>query len=345
MTLPRLARVLDGIAERERLSGVVTIHREGKLLLDRAYGFANRSDSLPNTRETRFQVASGSKIFTSVAVCRLVEEGRFSFETRLSECLDVEFPRFHPEVTVHHLLTHTSGIPDYFDETGGADYEALWRDRPMYRMTRPRDFLDLFRDGAMQFEPGSRFAYNDAAFVLLAAIVEQHGGAPFPRFVEREVFARAGMKDSGYFRFDRLPPRTAFAYVEDESEGSWRANIYSVPILGGGDGGAYVTAPDMAAFWSALDAHELLGEEMTEALLRPRVRTSPTDRAGQYGYGVWIQEDAGGDLQYSVEGWDPGVAFLSSWQPKMRQAVTVALNVNRSVRSVFDSIVPVLGSI
>lgn len=344
MTSGEAIRILDELAARERLSGVVTVHREGKPLLGRAYGFANRSESTPNTLDTRFQIASGSKIFTAVAVCRLAETGHVSLDSRLSECLDVQLPRFHPEVTVHHLLTHTSGIPDYFDETEGGDYEALWRDRPMYRMTRPGDFLDLFRDKPMQFEPGARFTYNNAAFVLLAAIVEQHAGVPFPRFVEETVFAPAGMQDSGYFRFDRLPSRTAFSYLEDEETGAWRTNIYSVPILGGGDGGAYVTAPDMARFWTALSSHVLLEADSVAALLRAHAEVPGKVPTTRYGYGVWIREDPGGGPRYQVEGWDPGVAFLSTWEPETRQATTVALNVNRSVEAVFDSIRPVLGS-
>jgi CubicO group peptidase (beta-lactamase class C family) len=340
--LHHLQGVLDKLRDADRLSGVVTVHQGGRLIFGRAYGLANRSDSIANSLETRFQVASGSKIFTSVAICQLVQRGILSFHTRLKDCLDVEFPHFDPRVELHHLLTHTSGIPDYFVEEEGQDYEALWRDIPMYRMARPGDFLAMFQGGSMRFEPGAKFSYSDAAFVLLGLIIEQHTQTEFGEHVTRGVLLPAGMNDSGYFRLDSLPPRTADAHIEDELGESWRTNIYAVPVIGGGDGGAFVTAPDMMRFWTSLRGYRLLDESMTETLLRAHIEVKRDPCPTHYGYGVWIMEDPRGSPVHYVEGWDPGVAFLSASYPGKETVVTIARNSNRSVWHVFNRIRPVL---
>jgi CubicO group peptidase (beta-lactamase class C family) len=338
MDLKHLQGVLDELHEADRLSGVVTVHRGGRLRFGRPYGLANRSDSIANSLETRFQIASGSKIFTSVAICQLVQRGVLSFDKRLEDCLDVEFPHFDSRVTLHHLLTHTSGIPDYFVEEEGEDYEALWNDIPMYRMTRPGDFLPMFQGGSMRFEPGTRFSYSDAAFVLLGLIIEHHTHAEFAEHVTRSVLVPSGMSDSGYFRLDNLPPRTAAAYIKDEVRQSWRTNIYAVPVIGGGDGGAFVTASDMMKFWESLHGYKLLDEPRTETLLRAHVDVRSDPSPTHYGYGVWITRDSRESPVHYVEGWDPGVAFLSASYPDTETVATIAMNSNRSVWQVFDSI-------
>jgi CubicO group peptidase (beta-lactamase class C family) len=339
--IEQLNGTLDALGEPDPLSGVISLHHNGELVLGRTFGMANRSDSIPNTLETRFQVASGCKIFTSVAICQLIQRGVLAPDTKLDACLSYTFPYFDPGITIHHLLTHTSGMPDYFDEEGGEDFEALWKERPSYTMTRPRDFLSMFQNEKMMFKPGERFSYNGAGFILMGLIIEEHTQLAFSDYIKKSVFEPAGMVDSGYFSADHLPDRTAQAYIEDEN-GNWRSNIYSVPIVGGPDGGAYVTSPDMASFWSALYTHELLNEKITEVLLQPHVDAETQRWPTQYGYGVWITRDTRGARINCVEGWDPGVAFLSATYPGTGVVITIALNHNRSVWKIFEEIAPLL---
>lgn len=341
----RIQSAIDRLEETDRLSGVVALYLGGQLAFGQAYGLANRADGISNTLNTRFQVASGCKIFTSTAICQLVQRGAFSFETPLRDCLDIEFPHFDPEITVHHLLTHTSGIESYFDEEGGQEYEEIWRERPMYRMTRPRDFLPLFQDGGQRFSPGSRFSYNDAAFIILGLIVEQHAQTDFIGHVEGHVLRPCNMTRSGYYRLDRLPGETALAYIEDESGEEWRTNIYSVPVVGAPDGGAFVTVPDMTKFWLCLYSHRLLSGTMTETMLRAHVEVPDQQSPTHYGYGVWMTRCGRGSPIHYVEGWDPGVAFLSASYPEKDLVVTIARNSNRSVWRVFNEIAPILDAI
>ncbi|WP_394120798.1 serine hydrolase [Planococcus donghaensis] len=283
-----------------------------------ARGFANRADERPNAVDTRFGIASGSKLFTAIAVCQLVERGELALDDKLSELLPKTFPNF--EVTVHQLLTHTSGIPDYFDEQVMDDFEDLWKQHPMYLMQAASDFIPLFKDQPPMFEPGERFHYNNAGFIALGLIIERVTGKEFADVVEERIFAPAKMQNSGYFRLDRLPGQTALGYIEED--GVWRTNQYAVPIRGGADGGAYVTADDMANFWRSLMDGTLLAKEMVDKMLQ--IHASGED--GAYGYGIWIQQRKDDILKYHVMGYDPGVSFHSAFYPADGSMLTVLSN-------------------
>jgi CubicO group peptidase (beta-lactamase class C family) len=272
-----------------------------------------------------------------VAIAQQVDRGVLSYTSTLAECLDVEFQQFDPEITVHQLLTHTSGISSYFEEDIDDDYEALWREVPLYQVLSPADFLPLFQNKPMKFPPGARFDYNDGGYILLGLILEQAAGEPFIQYVEREIFRRAGMMESGYFSADQLPRDTALSYI-DEEDGSYRTNIFSVPIVGGSDGGAYISAADMTRFWRALRQGELLSEQSNHALFRAHVRTSEADEHGHYGHGVWLRDRQDGLGEAFVQGWDPGVAMISGVVTPGEMVITVLSNTNAPVWKVYQSL-------
>ncbi|MGG3744864.1 serine hydrolase domain-containing protein, partial [Paenibacillus chibensis] len=285
---------------------------------------ANRSERILNHPHTRFGIASGCKIFTSVAICQLVQDGKLSFNTCVKDCLDEPFPYFDSNITIHHLLTHSAGIPDYFDEEIMGDFEELWKDYPMYSMQSPKDFLPLFQNDRMKFSPGERFSYNNAGFILLGLVVEQIAGMGFSEYVEKNIFQRSGMLDSGYFRMDQLPERTAIGYIDGDQ--TWKTNMYSLPIKGGPDGGAFTTVHDLARFWDALFHYQLLSQEYTEILLTPHIHEE-----GQtyYGYGVWIRIVDDTIFKYFVMGSDPGVIMQSSIYAKNKIHAHIIGNINK----------------
>lgn len=295
-----------------------------------AKGLADRANERPNAVTTRFGIASGSKIFTAVVVCQLVEEGKFSFEDTLSGLLPETFPDF--EVTIHQLLTHTSGIPDYFDEQAMDNFEELWTRYPMYLMQTGADFLPLFQHEPMKFTPGERFHYNNAGFIALGLVVEKFTGQEFTAVVEERIFTRAEMDNSGYFRLDRLPAQAAFGYIEEGE--SWRTNQYAIPVKGGADGGAFVTANDMTKFWENLMDYTLLSEGMTKKLLTAHA----SGNEGAYGYGVWIEQEKGISVKYHVMGYDPGVEFHSAYYPSDGSVLTVLSNKGKDAYEVVELI-------
>lgn len=319
----------------EPFSGVVMVQERGHTVFAGAYGFAHRSEELPNTLATRFGTASVSKAFTAVAICQLVGRGLLTFDTPLTACVDVPFPSFDPAVTIHHLLTHTSGIPDYFDEDINDDYAALWDNLPVYRLRTPSDFRSLFQTKPMHFPPGTRFHYNNAGFVVLALVVEHVTGIPFHEYVTREVFQAGHMTASGYFMTDRLPANTAFGYIEDEGDHSWRTNIFAIPIIGGGDGGAYVTATDILMFWRGLHTYSFLSQELTHTLLTP---FSYANETYMHGYGIWMNALSNGNMKYFISGGDPGVDIRSTSYPDRDLQIVAISNTSHGAKAIARAI-------
>lgn len=324
----QLDPVISEEARRSGFSGVVQVSHKEQTLAAAAYGQANMTEERGNRVDTRFGIASGSKLFTAIAVCQLAEQGKLSFDSKALEILhELVFPLFDPEITVHELLTHNSGIPDYFDEETMEDFAALWNDTPMYTLRRPVDFLPMFAALPMKFSPGERFHYNNAGYIMLSLLIETVSGMKFTDYVEQHIFRPCEMQDSGYFSFDALPANTALGYI-DNGNGQHVSNIYSLPVVGGGDGGAFVTAADMQKLWTSLLEHKLLQPETTALLLTPHIHV---DEDTRYGYGVWISIRNGEILKYHIMGYDPGISFRSAVYPASGATFTALSNQSGDV--------------
>ncbi|MBN0038867.1 beta-lactamase family protein [Cellulosimicrobium cellulans] len=309
---------LRSAASADTFSGVVRIERDGDPLFERAYGVASRRWGAPVRTSTRFDVASVTKLFTAVAVLQQVGEGRLGLEDRIHDHVDLVGTTIPREVTIRHLLTHTSGIADDADEEAGESYEALWVDRPSYSVTRTADFLPGFVHKEPNFPPGEGCRYCNVGFVLAGLALEKVTGTTYREYVREHVFARAGMDRSGFFRMDEAEPDVAEGWepVRDGSDDGpvtgWRQNIYSYPPVGSPDGGAHVTARDLARFWAAVRGGELLPPDLTRTFLTPQVEhddgdTGETDEkdapeaeraAGvHYGFGLEFELLADGSVR------------------------------------------------
>lgn len=334
------ARV-DALAERSGFSGVVRLDLDGRTELATAHGLADRAHGIPMTVDTRLAVASGSKTFTALVVMALVERGRLALDARARELLGTDLPLVGDDVTVEHLLAHRSGIGDYMDED-----EEAFEDYPMpvsvHRLARTEDFLPLLDGHPPIFPAGERFGYCDAGYVVLALLAERATGSSYHDLVRELVTEPAGMVDTAFLRSDALPGDAAIGWVE--IDGQWRSNVFHLPVLGTGDGGAYTTLADVHRFWEALDAGRIVTPETVAAMTRVR---SVEEGKGQddptgYGLGFWLPtgRDAG---QLALEGCDAGVSFLSVHDPAIRSTYTVISTTTRGAWPLIDLLDPALG--
>lgn len=308
------------INNMKAFSGVIQIRNDEKVIYEKAYGFADISNERLNNINTRFGIASGAKLLTSIAVCKLVEQGKLKFDSLLKDYVD--FDNIDDNVTIRNLLTHTSGLPDYFDEEEISDFSELWNNNPMYMMKEPKDFIPLIKNHKTMFKSGEKFHYNNGAFVILAFIVEKISGIRFIDFVKENIFDVLEMNSSGYFSMDMLPKNCAYGYEED-SEGKLKTNIYSVPIIGGGDGGVFVTAHDISKLWKGLLNYKLLSKDITNELLTPQVYVNYDV---YYGYGIWMIKRNDNIYKYYITGSHPGVSFESAVYPNEEIEVTILGN-------------------
>ena len=323
-----LKNVEASIAEHLRqqpFSGVILISKGYNPVFSHAYGQANRSDLLPNRLNTRFGIASGGKVFTATAIAQLVDQGALSFDQSIRDFLDGALPNIDPKVTLRHLLSHTSGIPDYFDESKDDDYEAVWQSKSVYHMRSAADFYPFIEDLPMQFAPGEKFSYNNMGFILLGRVIEKASGMRFQDYIEEKVFGPAWMRSSGYFFSDHLPENCALGYIEDPNE-DWHNNLFSIPIVGHGDGGAYTTAADMGRFWKAFFENRLFSQDVLAEVLKSHAKPGGEDNIS-YGLGIWICEAAAIRCYY-LTGEDPGVDFYAACYPDQNLQFTVFGNSN-----------------
>ena len=240
---------------------------------------------------TRFGIASGTKFFTALAIGKLIEAQKLSFDTKLKDCIALNFPRYSQEITIRHLLTHTSGIPDYYDEEKIDDFDTFTLSIPWYALKGPRDYLAVLPDEAMKFAPGERFAYSNSGYILLGVVIEELTGQKYQDFVEQAIFKAIGMNRSGYFALNKLPEQTALGYME-EAEG-WRTNVYNLPIVGASDGGAFTTVQDIATLWKAFWGYAILPKALVEIYTQPYVKAETKADTPITVMGIWIYEDAG----------------------------------------------------
>ena len=334
--MPDLARAhhsdLDSrLAELEAagLSGTVLLARHGEPVLQHCLGRADRAAGTPVTPATGFATASATKMLTAAAVLDQVARGVLAVQTPV---VDVVPPDRRPrhlraDVTVHHLLCHTSGIADYFEEdedlrgdhqTCGDDYGALWDDLPPSRMERPADFLPLYRELAPYGAPGDVWRYSNAGYVLLGEVLEQVTGRSCQEVVADRVLRRAGMTDSGFWRSDEPRAGIALHYLP-----SGRTNVHRVPVLGGGDGGCVCTAADLVRFCRALTDGTLLGDLTELALQRHAPITDDGGAVWSYGYGVIVYPDG----RFGHGGGDPGVSAMVNHWPDRDVTVVSLCNV------------------
>lgn len=299
----------------ESFRGNIYLAQNGKVLYERATGFADLANEVPNTIETKFASASAGKVFVAVGILQLIEQGKIKFDDTLGNLLDMPLNAIDPNVTVRQLLNHTSGVPDYFDESIMEEYEELWADYPNYKIRHNSDLLPLFMDKPMMYLKGEEFQYNNSGYVLLAMIIEKVTGMEFDAYLKEQIFDVCGMGSTGYYELDRLPAKCANNYIYCQDSNDYRTNIFSVDAKGTGAGGAFITVRDIVSFWTHLLDGTLISKALVSEMLSKQSGDGSDAEEGYYGYGVWIIDHPDGkDLAY-FQGCDPGVSFLSEYNP------------------------------
>jgi CubicO group peptidase (beta-lactamase class C family) len=316
MALPHA--VAEAVAAVARdFTGVAVVDGVDGRVFSLCAGMADRAHSVPFEETTRFAMASGSKTFTAVIVTRLAARGLLNLSAPVREWLGDDLPDIAPEVTLEHLLTHTSGIGDYLNEED-LEPDAYVMSRPLHEYRTSEDFLPDLEGHPQVSPPGSTFAYNNGGFVVAALIAERASGVPYAELVEREVVEPAGLLETGVLRMDSLPGDVAVGYVEAQG---LRSNVMHMPLIATGDGGAITSAADCGRFWDALLAGALVSRESLAHMTTPRPGSEAEGM--RYGLGMWLHATGPALI---MEGCDVGVSFRSTRDPISGLTATVYSN-------------------
>ena len=284
---------VNRLAEAGRFSGAVLVARGDEVLYEAAHGEADLGHHVKNAVDTKFNLGSMNKMFTAVAVAQLAERGKLSFDDPISKYVDESWlpKEVTDKVTVAHLLTHTSGLGSYFNET----YENTSR----LKFRELDDYKPLVRGEKLAFEPGSRWGYSNTGFLLLGVVVEKASGQNYFEYVRDHVYKPAGMANSDSYALDEVVENVATGYYRQG--GKLKNNTLLHVMRGGPAGGGYSTVRDLHHFARALLEAKLLREETVELLW------SPKPASPGYGYGFQLGQ-AGGKQHVGHSGGFPGIS-------------------------------------
>ena len=275
---PALSTQVVEYAERQDFSGTILIDRGGRTLVRRAFGLADRTFEVPARSDTRFRVASITKLFTATLILRLAERGRLDLDAPIRRYLP-DYPGGGADrVSIHQLLNHTSGIAQ-FDRVASLD-QALREGIEQYQ--RPQTGEGLLRrccSGPLVRAPGSGFDYNNADYIVLGRIIERLTGKSFAQVLGEEILQPLGMRDSGIAHQGSILPRLAPTYYWRGEADGWMNDLPVYFENWDAAGAMYATADDLLLFARALYGGRLIGRSMLERMLRSGL--------DDYGYGLW----------------------------------------------------------
>jgi CubicO group peptidase (beta-lactamase class C family) len=243
-----------------QFNGTALVAENGRVIYKKGFGMANMEWSIPNTTDTRFRLGSITKQFTAVLALQLVEQGKLKLDAKVSDYLPDYRQDTGRKVTIHHLLTHTSGIPSYTSQPGFFENVS----RNPYKVD---EFVRKYASGELEFEPGAKFSYNNSGYFLLGAIIERVTGKPYEQVLKENILDPAGMKNTGYDHHDTIIQKRAAGYVKTPN-GYVNAPYLdmSIPYAAGS---MYSTVEDLYLWDQALYTDKIISAQSKELMFKP----------------------------------------------------------------------------
>ena len=293
----------------------------GQTVYETCRGLADRSHRTPVDGQTRFLIGSMGKMFTAVAVAQLVEAGKLSWEANVAALLP-EYPdrKAARQMTVWGLLHHTTGLGDFF-------VPEFFEHRE--RFVDPADYLDLIARQPLASPPGEGWSYSNAGYVLLGRIIEKASGESYGDYLQRHVFAPAGMAASGIGSLEDITPHLATGYFRDAPFATrWKANWMTLPFKGSPAGGGFSTSADLLRFADALQSGRLVKDSTLARMFEDGVPAGPGRYAAGFGdrpsHGLRVRGHAGG-----APGMSANLAIV--WETRAAVAVTSNLGPSEAL--------------
>ena len=319
-----LQAYLDSLAKENKFSGVLLVAKDGTTVASKAAGIANKATGAVIDLNTKFNLGSMNKMFTAVAIARLAQAGKLSFTDTVGKYLpDYPNKEVAEKVTIHHLLTHTSGMGMYWNDKFKAQREKI---------LSVAAYLPLFAADPLAFAPGEKFQYSNAGYIVLGAILEKVSGQDYYTYVQEHIYKPAGMNDTGFYEPGKEIPNLAVGYTRMGPDGKRQEeltdNTSRRDVKGGPAGGGFSTATDLVKFQQALFSNKLLDKAHTDLVTTGKVDGPPG--MGKYGYGFG---DNNADGKHSVghNGGFPGIAANFEMFPETGYTAVELMNTDPPV--------------
>ena len=267
---PKFEEYLNNLAKPNKFSGSVLVARDGKVLFSKGYGFANVELDVPNTPQTKFRLGSITKQFTAAAILLLQERGKLSVRDPICKYFE-SCPSAWSEVTIHHLLTHTGGIPNF---TSFPDYLPK-----MMMPVTTQEMIGRFKDKPLDFTPGEKWNYSNSGYFILGYIIEKASGETYESFLQKNIFEPLKLTNTGYDHFDTIMKKRATGYSLVNSK--MMNSLYIDMTQPYSAGSLYSTVEDLFLWNEALYNGKFLSDKSREMMMTPVMNG--------YGYGLGIQ--------------------------------------------------------
>lgn len=300
--------------------------RNGNVVFQGAYGIADLERHTPVTSKTDFRLASLTKEFTAMGIMLLAHENRLRYDDPITRFF-LEFPAYGKQITVRHLLNHTSGLLDYEDI-----YAEQTRGIPEEKIPQIHDdeiLRIMEKQTATKFTPGTRWEYSNTGYALLAMIIERVSGQTYPKFLRDHIFRPLHMDNTvAYVNGMNTVPNRAFGYRRSKDGKGWEFSDQSPTSAVLGDGGIYTNVEDMAKWDAALRKHALLSAAEMQAAITPVPfpAKGPHDEPAQYGFGWFVDPYKGHPRMWH---YGETCGFLTSIQRLTDEGITVIVLANR----------------
>lgn len=304
----RMDQVVESYLSNKQFMGSVLTARGGQILISKGYGFANFEWNIPNSPQTKFRLGSVTKQFTAACILLLEQRGKLNTADPVKKYMP-DAPAAWDQITLFHLLTHTSGIPSF---TGFPDYASL---EPF--ATTPEKLVARFRDKPLEFQPGEKWNYSNSGYLLLGYLIEKISGQPYAQFVQENIFTPLGMKDSGYDSNSAVIPRRASGYVPGKN-GPENAGFINMTVPQAA-GGLYSTTEDLLRWEQGLFGGKLLSEASLKKMTTPF--------KNNYAFGLDVTEVKGRKVIRHGGGIEGFNTFLA-YYPADQLTVVVLANLN-----------------
>ena len=324
--------MLTTIAKEKKFSGVIGIEEDKKIIYQYIKGMESRELGIPITRNTLFAVASGTKFLTALAIGKLIDQKKLDLNMKAKDIYDLNMDCIDPNITIHQLLAHTSGMADYLDEDLLDDTKSIYFDVPFEKLINPKDFIPIFSKDPQKFNPGEKFNYNNQAYVYLAILVEEVSKKAYDDYINNDLLRPLGIKRSGIYHLDHYPLHTALGYLNSDEDSS--TNLGLLPYQAGGDGGAIFSIDEMRLLWEAFFDYKIISKELVDQFIYPQIVVDEKTN-NYYGLGLWLKKDIDGIYPYLMGG-DPGISFTSSYKPLLKKHKFAVSNTSHGVWDIFD---------
>jgi CubicO group peptidase (beta-lactamase class C family) len=261
----KFQKMLEEHVKQNKFSGAVLVTKNDKVVFEKAYGMACKRFKVPNQLDTKFNIGSLNKIITKIAILQLVQKGKLNLDDLVGKHLPDFREDISSKVKIRHLISFTSGMGDYFGEKFNAS---------LGKLRRISDFVPFFIDDQLISEPGEKWNYSNAGYVVLGLIIEAVSGMDYYDYIMENIYKPAEMKESHHYEVDSVTPNLATGYTRHMPDGSIhpsdrRSNCFIIGSRGSPAGGGYSTVKDFQLFDKAIAQEKLLNSEYSKRVFMP----------------------------------------------------------------------------